>query len=273
MDDATILKKIKDGSVPLDNLSEIMRGMEIGKSALQETGAIKIITGANIEKWSIKNYSYINQATLDKFKKNDKYFTKPRVLIRETGANITCLFLDCKLYSTRSLYSIISDTFDLLCLLAILNSKLIQFYYTHVFRTDTNIFPKIRITQVKQLPIKIPHPTIKISLHIIVISIILSKKRLNYSIDCFYNISEAIVFNLYFPAHMKERGIEVIDLVDSDLRGVLGERDFDNLEDSEKLAVIEKLNKMWSDPTNEAVKRINSFKEKSPDILKIILES
>jgi len=40
-----------------------------------------------------------------------------------------------------------------------------------------------------------------------------------------------------------------------------------------KEKVISELHKRWSDPNSEIVKRMNSFAEKSPDILKPILES
>ena len=53
----------------------------------------------------------------------------------------------------------------------------------------------------------------------------------------------------------------------------MGEDGFDQLPDEQKETVIEKLHKRWSDPDSEIVKRMNSFAEKSPDILKPILES
>jgi len=37
--------------------------------------------------------------------------------------------------------------------------------------------------------------------------------------------------------------------------------------------VIEQLHTKWTDPQNEVVKRMAQFKEKSPEILKPILES
>lgn len=37
--------------------------------------------------------------------------------------------------------------------------------------------------------------------------------------------------------------------------------------------VITELHRRWSDPDSERVKRMNSFAEKSPEILKPILES
>ena len=54
---------------------------------------------------------------------------------------------------------------------------------------------------------------------------------------------------------------------------VIQGREFETLDDTEKEEVITQLSKKWTDPNNEVVKRIGLFKEKSPDILKVILES
>jgi hypothetical protein len=72
---------------------------------------------------------------------------------------------------------------------------------------------------------------------------------------------------------MKEKEIAILKFVEKDLKEVLGEDDFEPLPDEQKEAVIEKLHKRWSNPESEIVKRMNSFAEKSPDILKPILES
>jgi hypothetical protein len=50
-------------------------------------------------------------------------------------------------------------------------------------------------------------------------------------------------------------------------------REVEQLSNSKKEQVIEQLHKKWTDPDNEVVKRMGMFKEKSPDILKPILES
>lgn len=47
-----------------------------------------------------------------------------------------------------------SDEFDYNFITSLLNSKTIQYYYQSKFAANTDVFPKIRIGQVKQLPIK-----------------------------------------------------------------------------------------------------------------------
>ena len=82
-----------------------------------------------------------------------------------------------------------------------------------------------------------------------------------------------MTINLLIPDHMKERGIDVLEFVERDIDEVMQGREFEKLSDTEKEQVIEALHAKWSHPDNEVVKRMAMFKEKSPDILKPILES
>lgn len=89
----------------------------------------------------------------------------------------------------------------------------------------------------------------------------------------FYEISNAIVFNLYFSDHMKERGIDVLEFIEQDIAEVMQDKDFEKLSDSEKDHIIETLHAKWSHPDNEVRNRIKLFAVRSPEILKPILES
>ncbi len=55
-----------------------------------------------------------------------------------------------------------------------------------------------------------------------------------------------------------------------DIEAAMQGRMFDDLADTEK--VIEQPHAKWSDPENDVVDRMGMFKEKSPEILKVILE-
>lgn len=89
----------------------------------------------------------------------------------------------------------------------------------------------------------------------------------------FSKFINATILNLYFSDHMKERGIDVLDFVERDIKDVMKGREFEKLSDIEKEQVIEQLHAKWSHSDNEVVKRMAMFKERSPDILKPILES
>ena len=156
--DNDLIQKINYNSKFIKEISTIMRGLEIGKDKVYNNrNDIQFITGEDIYRYGVKNFSYIDEITYKKFQKNNFFFEGNRVLIRETGSRITTFFLNDNItQNNRSLYSIkINDeqVFNPLFILSILNSNLIQFYYQTVFAANTDVFPKIRIGQVKEIPI------------------------------------------------------------------------------------------------------------------------
>ena len=154
-----IIDKINNNSIQLNGISKIMRGLEIGKDkVLDEKDEIQFLTGEDIFRYGVKHISYIDKNIYNEYKKDNYYFTGKRVIIRETGNRLTSIYLDDLItQQNRSLYSIkILDEhkYHPLYILSLINSNIIQFYYQNRFAADTDIFPKIRIGQVKELPIK-----------------------------------------------------------------------------------------------------------------------
>ena len=154
-----IIDKINNDSIQFNNISKIMRGLEIGKDkVLDKKDEIQFLTGEDIYRYGIKHISYIDNNIYNEYKKDNYYFTGRRVLIRETGNRLTSIYLDDLItQQNRSLYSIKildENKYHPLYILSLINSNIIQFYYQNRFAADTDIFPKIRIGQVKELPIK-----------------------------------------------------------------------------------------------------------------------
>lgn len=152
-----IVLKIEKKSIPFASLCKIKRGMEIGKDKVvgYNPSLIKILTGEDVSRYLIKRYQSVNLTTFNEFKKEEEFFNGERLVIRETGNRITCLYIDESVQQNRSLYSILIENKDVdyKYVLGIINSSLIQFYYRSKFAANTDIFPKIRIAQVKELPI------------------------------------------------------------------------------------------------------------------------
>ncbi|MBP1630254.1 MAG: restriction endonuclease subunit [Bacteroidetes bacterium] len=154
-----IIDKINNNSIQLNGISKIMRGLEIGKDkVLDEKDEIQFLTGEDIYRYGVKHISYIDKNIYNEYKKDNYYFTGKRVIIRETGNRLTSIYLDDLItQQNRSLYSIKildENIYHPLYILSLINSNIIQFYYQSRFAADTDIFPKIRIGQVKELPIK-----------------------------------------------------------------------------------------------------------------------
>lgn len=154
--DKSLTEKIRKGTMPLSSVSSIMRGFEIGRNMVDTSGQYKFLTGSDVSKYCYNKLSYISQSVLTAFSKDIKYFSKERILLRETGSFLTAVYVGNEtIYSNRSLYSILitDKTLRTKYVLALLNSSLFQWYYSNMFKGDTELFPKIRIAQAKQLPI------------------------------------------------------------------------------------------------------------------------
>jgi len=88
----------------------------------------------------------------------------------------------------------------------------------------------------------------------------------------FSKLINALIFNLYFPDHMQEHEIDVLQFVERDIEKVMQGREFEKLSDTEKEQVIEQLHQIWSNPDSEVRNRIALFAVRSPEILKPILD-
>jgi len=187
-----ITSKMLKESKHLKEFSDVKRGLEIGKDKVYsyDTCQIKILTGEDVERYLIKSYQSIQNQTYNEFKKDNKYFEGKRIVIRETGNRITSLIVDENVQQNRSLYSILikNKEFDYEYVLAIIDSKLMQFFYKSKFAANTDVFPKIRIAQVKELPIKIGDADTRNSISFIVKQIIKLKTELKKTSNTFINL-------------------------------------------------------------------------------------
>ncbi|MBR3608665.1 MAG: N-6 DNA methylase [Bacteroidales bacterium] len=196
-----IVAKMNASSKPLSSISIMQRGFEVGRDRVSKVeGKYRFLTGSNVEKYCYKTISYVNQDVVTEFQKDAIFYTGERLLIRETGSYLTVVYLDENLYCNRSLYStIIKDSmFKVQYVVGILNSKAIQYYYQQKFKAETELFPKIRIKQAKQLPIPVASLTEQQLIMTLVEQIRTSKKMTpNKSIEKLEREIDKIVYLLY----------------------------------------------------------------------------
>ena len=143
-------------------------------------------------------------------------------------------------------------------------------------KAKKGLFPKVLVSDLKKLPISIANDkyTERLVVNIVgIIIFILDNEDDDRVFHIFDSILDALVFELYFPDHMKNCKIDILQFVENDLKEVMQGREFDQLTDDQKEKIINRLHARWTDPKSQIVKRMNSFTEKSPDILKPILES
>ena len=145
----------KIATIKLETISTTKRGLEIGKDKLLTKGYIKCLTGGNIDSYQTKGGLFISESTLKEFSKSKDIFLSPKLMVRETGNKFFATVDYENLLTTRSIYNTkISDkNYSYELLLGIINSTLFKFYFKQFISPETNIFPKIRIAQLKELPI------------------------------------------------------------------------------------------------------------------------
>jgi hypothetical protein len=202
--------------------------------------------------------------------RNEFFFKGEKIISLRKCAKPTFTYTDFDCYVSQTYFVIKTERINQKYLTAILNSKLIAFWLWHRGKLQGDFY------QIDKEPI-LNIPIIKNdyfnNVIITLIDTILFAKSSGATTSVIENIIDALVFNLYFSDYMVEREIDVIQFVENDLTKTLQDKDLKNMNDNEKEQVIAKLHETWTDPNNEVVKRMSQFREKSPDILKVILDN
>ncbi|MHA1728430.1 MAG: Eco57I restriction-modification methylase domain-containing protein [Promethearchaeota archaeon] len=204
-----ILKKIKKNCIEFGEIIEIHRGEEIGKNSeliehriedRRKKGLKKILFGEDIHKYSI-NFAehYITESNLRK-KNNYPLYFSPKIVIRQLGDEINVAYDKNGEYTTvQTVYNVILKENSVLYeyILGVLNSKLIQFYYTVMFKEKT-LFPRILIENIKKIPIILPPISEQQKIKIFVEKIIkLKEKNQKFDVMDLREKLDSYIFNFY----------------------------------------------------------------------------
>jgi hypothetical protein len=209
--------------------------------------------------------------------RDERIFKLPKIYITRTG-NPMKAFYDENNYASNNFFSLQFKNYKdnneraLKAILPLILSKFSN-YYIRVFAAPRlgDTFIETKIFHILKIPY--PKEIIGNSLIKVVCDLIIKQIESNNDTVVFQDIMDGIIFNFYFPNHLKERDINIITLVEQDIKDVIQGGEFEELNDTQKEQVIKQLHKKWTDPDNEVIKRMGMFKEKSPEILKPILES
>lgn len=123
------------------------------------------VKGRNIGRYSIEYpEKYILWGSWLMSPKDGKYFENPRILVRQiTGERLTCTLDTSDAIADQSLYvgiELLPFNNLLKAYLAILNSSLIGFFFRKFYSEEDDLFPKIKVNELKRLPIaKVSAPT------------------------------------------------------------------------------------------------------------------
>ncbi len=165
-----IIKKIEQKGLTLGDFIEIHRGEEIGKKSdiilknpdgkINSNKIKKLLFGENISRYCIKfSHNYLFEKNILK-KRNYPLYFSPKIVLRQLGKRINAAFDEKGQYVTlQTIYNIVllkKKQFGYEYLLGILNSNLIQFYYTIMFKEKV-LFPRILLENIKKIPLYIPN--------------------------------------------------------------------------------------------------------------------
>lgn len=153
-----LLDKIKTKTIMLGSISESKRGAEIGNAAIKkESSGLPAVIGSDVRKYYINwEHHFINPEHKE-VKRLSKFFTNDNIVfLRRVGAELTSAVAEEDYICNKNLYGIVvEETVSKKYIVALLNSKLIDFYYKQRFSTKKeDAFPEIQTYLFESLPIK-----------------------------------------------------------------------------------------------------------------------
>ncbi len=175
---SNIINKIRKKSLELGDIAEIKDGIIQGKVKNElflkepiDTHSKKLLFGKDINRYHISfNDNWINYKPDEMMKlererlagkgaglrmRVPEIFERNKILTRQTADEIIASYDDQNYYYSNTLHgtTITDGQFDPLCILALLNSKLMTWYYRNTTAENGKVFAQIKIVLLKKIPI------------------------------------------------------------------------------------------------------------------------
>lgn len=200
-----IFKKIQNTPNKLMNCVDITRGIEGGKSDNCITfiqNEHKLLRGNDVERYRISfNNLYCN------FDKNNTSKFKPisiyrgeKILIRRVSDKLIATFDNENFLTLNTIYCCksISENYNLKFICGLINSRVIQFWFTNMFVLTDKLFPYIRKSQLDLVPIPKLNSKEQSQIIEIVDQILIAKKVThNEEISILEAQIDSLVYKLY----------------------------------------------------------------------------
>jgi hypothetical protein len=180
-----LLDKIKKIAEPLENRFDVKAGLqayETGKGNPKQTAedvknrpydatykvsenTYPYLEGRDVQRYSFTwSEGWLQYGDILAAPREFPIFSVPRLLIREITSthpkSILCCYLDEIYLNNRSIINVLSkkqDSDDLKCLLILLNSKLLSYYFNKTTpKSERKMFPKLILKDLRQFPIILP---------------------------------------------------------------------------------------------------------------------
>ncbi len=153
---------INDNSKPLKEAAHTFTGF-IGIHSnirdLQGKDMVPVLKGANIEKYRIKGckyYSLVPENIIGGTKNINKLKLPDKIIVRKTGKELMAAMDKEGVAIEQSLYGIVVTNNEYLpeYILSVINSSLMQWYYTNFLVTNLNSTPQLKKIHLDRIPIK-----------------------------------------------------------------------------------------------------------------------
>ena len=159
-----VMNKVRYESIMLDKLACFYNGIKTGnnKKFIADNKIDKryrkILRGRDIERYRISfknNYVLFDKRLLWSNTNEEKLTKHPKIVMRQTGDRLVCA-LDTEGFLTMDTTHLIFDTkVDIMFLLAILNSNLLNWFHRAMTAEQGRTFAEVKIVNLKKLPVKI----------------------------------------------------------------------------------------------------------------------
>jgi type II restriction/modification system DNA methylase subunit YeeA len=171
-----------------------------------------LIVGSNINNYSIdkKNIQYIKYGKNLMYPSSQIKMDNPKILIRQTSDKIRAYYDDEKFYCQNSIFIITSQSMDLKYLLALLNSKLVNFYYATKNPQEGKVFAEIKPSVIKSIPLILDSNLINFEYVISLVDQILTAKKSDPKADT-TTLEKAIDQLVYQLYGLTEEEIKIVE--------------------------------------------------------------
>lgn len=200
--------------------------------------------------------------------RNSIYFESPKIFLRQTSDKIIATFIEEPFYAIDSVHSLIKNEegLDLKYVLAVLNSKVGDYLYHLLINEDGKVFAQVKLTFLRQIPIKIIDNELNFITIVDYILFLKSQELTTVSHQLiptyFEQIIDGMVYELYFPELLKQHNRSIIEH--------LGELPVftDSMSDNQKMEVINTVFNRLNEKNHPV--RVNLFYMNSIPEIKII---
>ena len=276
-------------------IHKVLVGAEIDKYSIENTNHVLIYSTkqANIPSYSnIFNYLKPFEEQLSKKRETKKgilpwwclhwpryeqLFTESKIIMRQTSDRIRCVFDENGFFVLNSILVFKKNTneYQYKYISSALNSKLTNYLYRKLTQEEGRTFAEVKPVNVRKLYIPKATETEQTLLSILYDYMVYLRNPHSPAVDnvisnqfigdCFENIIDGCVYELFFKEHMIERQINIIDY----LYRIIKTLEHATKETETIASVFDILYKT----DNEVRTRLNLFVSRSPEYLKNIIQS